>query len=33
VIPPALLVAVNGFLVLVALSARISIWSGSAGDD
>jgi hypothetical protein len=33
VISPALLVAVNGFLVLVALSARISIWSGRAGDD
>jgi putative membrane protein len=30
-IPPALLVLVNGFLVLVALSALISIWFGRNG--
>ena len=30
-IPPALLVAVNGFLVLVALSALVSIWFGRTG--
>jgi putative membrane protein len=32
-IPPALLVVVNGFLVLVALSALISIWFGRIGGD
>ncbi len=32
-IPPVLLVAVNGFLVLVALSALISIWFGRTGGD
>ena len=32
-IPPALLVAVNGFLVLVALSALVSIWFGRTGGD
>ena len=32
-IPPALLVVVNGFLVLVALSALISIWFGRTGGD
>ena len=32
-IPPALLAAVNGFLVLVALSALISIWFGRTGGD
>ena len=30
-IPPVLLVAVNGFLVLVALSALVSIWFGRTG--
>jgi putative membrane protein len=30
-IPPWLLVAVNGFLVLVAVSALISIWFGRTG--
>jgi putative membrane protein len=30
-IPPALLVVVNGFLVLVALSALVSIWFGRSG--
>ena len=32
-IPPALLIAVNAFLVLVALSALISIWFGRTGGD
>jgi len=32
-IPPALLIAVNGFLVLVALSALVSIWFGRTGGD
>jgi putative membrane protein len=32
-IPPALLVVVNGFLVLVALSALVSIWFGRTGGD
>jgi putative membrane protein len=32
-IPPVLLIAVNGFLVLVALSALISIWFGRTGSD
>jgi hypothetical protein len=32
-IPPALLVVVDGFLVLVALSARVSIWFGRTGGD
>ena len=32
-IPPWLLVVVNGFLVLVALSALISIWFGRTGGD
>jgi putative membrane protein len=32
-ISPALLGAVNGFLVLVALSALISIWFGRTGGD
>jgi putative membrane protein len=32
-IPPALLVVVNDFLMLVALSALISIWSGRTGGD
>jgi putative membrane protein len=32
-IPPALLVAVNGFLVLVAFAALISIWFGRTGGD
>jgi hypothetical protein len=32
-IPPALLVVVNGFLVLVALSALVSIWFGRSGGD
>ena len=32
-IPPALLVAVNGFLVLVALAALVSIWFGRTGGD
>ena len=32
-IPPALLVVVNGFLVLVALSALISIWFGRTDGD
>jgi putative membrane protein len=30
---PALLVAVNGFLVLVALSALVRIWFGRKGGD
>jgi putative membrane protein len=30
-IPPALLVAVNGFLVLVALAALMGIWFGRGG--
>ena len=32
-LPRALLIAVNGFLVLVALSALISIWFGRTGSD
>ena len=32
-IPPALLVAVNGFLALVALAALVSIWFGRTGGD
>jgi len=32
-IPPALLIAVNGFLVFVAISALISIWFGQTGGD
>ena len=32
-IPPWLLVVVNAFLVLVALSALISIWFGRTGGD
>jgi putative membrane protein len=32
-IPPALLIAVNAFLILVALSALISIWFGRTGGD
>ncbi|HST95021.1 MAG TPA: DUF202 domain-containing protein [Microvirga sp.] len=32
-LPPALLVALNGFLVLVALTALISIWFGRTGGD
>ena len=32
-IPPCLLVVVNGFLVLVALSALISIWFARTGGD
>jgi hypothetical protein len=32
-IPPALLVVVNGFLVVVALSALVSIWFGRRGGD
>jgi putative membrane protein len=32
-IPPALLLVVNGFLVLVALSALVSIWFGRTGGD
>lgn len=28
-IPPALLIAVNGFLILVALAALVGIWSGA----
>jgi putative membrane protein len=32
-IPPALLLAVNGFLVLVALAALMTIWFGRTGGD
>jgi len=32
-LPPMLLVAVNGFLVLVALSALVGIWFGRTGGD
>jgi putative membrane protein len=32
-IPPFLLILVNGFLVLVALSALVSIWFGRTGGD
>ena len=32
-LPPTLLVAMNGFLVLVALTALISIWFGKTGGD
>ena len=32
-IPPALLLVVNGFLVLVALSTLVSIWFGRTGGD
>ena len=32
-IPPALLVTVNGFLILVALAALVSIWFGRTGGD
>jgi putative membrane protein len=32
-IRPALLVVINGFLVLVALSAFVSIWFGRTGGD
>jgi putative membrane protein len=32
-IPPLLLIVVNGFLILVALSALISIWFGRTGGD
>lgn len=32
-IPPALLLVVNGFPVLVALSALVSIWFGRTGGD
>jgi putative membrane protein len=32
-IPPYLLVAMNGFLVLVALTALLSIWFGRTGGD
>lgn len=32
-IPPYLLVAMNGFLVLVALTALLSIWLGRTGGD
>jgi putative membrane protein len=32
-IPPALLISVNAFLVLVALSALVSIWFGQTGGD
>jgi putative membrane protein len=32
-LPPALLVAMNGFLVLVALTALLSIWFGKTGGD
>ena len=32
-IPPHLLLAVNGFLVLVALAALLSIWFGRTGGD
>jgi len=32
-IPPILLIAVNGFLMLVALSALVSIWFGRTGGD
>jgi putative membrane protein len=32
-IAPALLVMINGFLVLVALSALVSIWFGRTGGD
>ena len=31
-IPPALLVLVNGFLVLVACAALVGVWLGRAGD-
>jgi putative membrane protein len=32
-LPPHLLVAMNGFLVLVALTALVSIWFGPTGGD
>lgn len=32
-IPPALLIAVNGFLMLVAFSALVGIWFGRTGGD
>ena len=32
-IAPALLIAVNGFLVLVALAALVSVWFGRTGGD
>ncbi len=32
-IPPPLLIAVNGFLALVALAALVSIWFGRTGGD
>lgn len=32
-IPPALLIAVNGFLGLVALSALLGVWFGNTGGD
>jgi putative membrane protein len=32
-IPPVLLIVVNGFLVLVALAALVSIWFGRTGGD
>src|SRR5919112_1591406 len=32
-LPPTLLVAMNGFLILVALTALISIWFGRTGGD
>jgi inner membrane protein YidH len=31
-LPPALLIIVNGFLALVALSALIGVWFGRSGD-
>ena len=32
-IPPALLIAVNGFLALVALSALVGVWFGRTGGE
>lgn len=32
-IPPAMLIGVNGFLILVALSALVGIWFGRTGGD
>jgi putative membrane protein len=32
-LPPSLLVALNGFLVLVAITALVSIWFGRTGGD
>jgi hypothetical protein len=31
-LPPALLVVVNGFLALVAISALVGIWFGRSGE-